>query len=189
MSDPAGYRALLERYIAALLAPPHGVELVVLLQFPQEGPNDSLSDPGREEKGWKTETESTNAWDDAARQAVAAFPGHALYLSTAQLFAPGGRFLTWMRTSQGKWVRARKLDNTHMCPYGAAQFGALVTEELTPILHLGALKPGWEFASWTEDPRYNDPPGACPDDQPPAGYRGIAVPVAPVVPVATSKSG
>jgi hypothetical protein len=111
-----------------------------------------------------------------ARQAVAAFPGRALYLTTEQLFAPHGRFLTWMRTPQRKWVRARKLDNTHMCPYGAAQFGALVTEELTPILHLGSLKPGWEFASWTKDPRYNDPPGACPDDQPPAGYRGLAVP-------------
>ncbi len=63
-----------------------------------------------------------------------------------------------------------------MCPYGAAQFGALVTEELTPVLNLAAPKPGWEFASWTEDPRYNDPPGACPDDQPPAGYRGVLVP-------------
>jgi hypothetical protein len=188
-SDPTEYRALLERYIAALLAPPDGVKLVVLLQFPQTGPSDSLSDPAAREQAWKTETEITNAWDEVARQAVAAFPGRALYLTTSQLFAPGGRFLTWMRTSQGKWVRARKLDNVHMCPYGAAQFGALVTEELTPILHLGALKPGWEFASWTEDPRYNDPPGACPDDQPPAGYRGLVVPVAPAVPVAAAKGG
>ena len=177
-TDPAAYRALLESYMAALLAPPHGVKLVVLLQFPQVGPSDSITDPVARERAWKIETEATDAWDAAARQAVSAFPGRALYLTTEQLFAPGGRFLTWMRTPQGEWVRARKLDNTHMCPYGAAQFGALVTEELTPILHLGKLKPGWEFASWTGDPRYNDPPGACPDDLPPAGYRGLPVPSA-----------
>ena len=55
-----------------------------------------------------------------------------------------------------------------MCPYGAAQFGALVTEELTPILHLGRSKPGWEFASWTEDPRYNDPARGLPGRPAPA---------------------
>ena len=68
---------------------------------------------------------------------------------------------------------ARKLDNAHMCPYGAALFGANVTEQLTPLLHLGAMKPGWEYGMWTQAPRYNDPPGACPADQPPAMYRGL----------------
>jgi peptidoglycan/LPS O-acetylase OafA/YrhL len=174
--DPAAYRALLKRYVAALLAPPDGVKLVVLLQFPQQGPSDSIIDAAARNQAWKKQTEITDAWDDAARQVVAAFPGQAVYLTTAQLFAPGGYFLTWMRTPDGSWVRARKLDNTHMCPYGAAKFGALVTAELTPLLHLGTLKPGWEFAAWTKDPRYNDPPGACPDDQPPAGYRGLRVP-------------
>jgi hypothetical protein len=175
-ADPTGYRALLTRYVSALLTPPDGVKLVVLVQFPQAGPKNALTDPVARERAWKQQTAATNAWDDAARQVVASFPGRALYLTTQQLFAPGGRFLTWMRTPAGTWVRARKLDNTHMCPYGAAQFGALLTEELTPILDLAAPKPGWEFASWTDDPRYNDPPGACPDDQPPAGYRGVAVP-------------
>jgi hypothetical protein len=85
-----------------------------------------------------------------------------------------------MRTPAGPWVRARKLDNTHMCPYGAAQFGALVASELTPLLGLGSLQPGWEFGPWTRDPRYDDPPGACPDDQPPPGYRGLPVPEPPV---------
>ncbi len=175
-SNPAGYRALLTQFVTALLAPPDGVKLVVLVQFPQVGPSTSITDPVAREKAWKAETVATNAWDDAARQVVASFPGRALYLTTQQLFAPDGRFLTWMRTPTGSWVRARKLDNTHMCPYGAAQFGALLTEELTPVLDLAKPKPGWEFASWTEDPRYNDPPGACPDDQPPAGYRGLLVP-------------
>ena len=178
-ADPAAYRALLERFMAAQLAPPDGVGLVVLLQFPQQGPDDSITDAATRQAAWLKQTEATDAWDDAARQAVAAFPGRAVYLTTEQLFAPHGRFLTWMRTPSGTWVRARKLDNTHMCPYGAAQFGALVTEELTPLLGLAPPKAGWEFGSWTADPRYNDPPGACPDDQPPPGYRGLAVPRPP----------
>jgi peptidoglycan/LPS O-acetylase OafA/YrhL len=175
-TNPAGYRALLKQYVTALLAPRDGVKLVVLLQFPQQGPSDSIIDPAARAEAWLKQTEITDAWDDAARRVVAAFPGRAIYLTTAQLFAPRGSFLAWMRTPNGTWVRARKLDNTHMCPYGAAEFGALVTAELTPLLHLKALKPGWEFAPWTKDARYNDPPGACPDDQPPAGYRGLRVP-------------
>lgn len=175
-SDPATYRALLKRFVTSLLAPPDGVKLVVLVQFPQVGPDDSILDPAAREKDWLSRTQATDAWDAAARQVVAEFPNHALYLTTSQLFAPGGKFLTWMRTPSGAWVRARKLDNTHMCPYGTAQFGSLVTEELTPILRLDATKSGWEFASWTKDPRYNDPPGACPNDQPPHDYRGVRVP-------------
>ncbi len=175
-THPAAYRILLARFVSALLAPPDGVKLVVLLQFPQGGPDDAMPDPAAREKYWLSRTEATDAWDGAARHVVAEFPGRALYLTTSQLFAPDGRFLTWMRTPSGSWVRARKLDNVHMCPYGAAEFGSLVTEELTPILGLGPMKSGWEFASWTKDPRYNDPPGACPDDRPPPGYRGLPVP-------------
>jgi peptidoglycan/LPS O-acetylase OafA/YrhL len=179
LSDPIAYRALLESFVRAMLTPTdgaNGVDVVVLLQFPQAGPDTSISDPVVRQQTWVKQTRAQNAWNAIARQVVADFPGHALYLTTEQLFAPHGRFLTWMRTPQDKWVRARKLDNTHMCPYGAAQFGALITADLTPYLHLPAMKPGWEYGSWTLDPRYNDPPGACPGDQPPAGYRGVEVP-------------
>ena len=178
-ADPVGYLGELEHFIATLVAPPDGVALVALVQFPQQGPTDSITDAAAREQAWTTQTELADDWDRAARLAVAAFPGRAVYLTTQQLFAPDGRFLTWMRTPAGTWVRARKLDNTHMCPYGAAQFGALVTAELTPLLGLGPLQAGWEFGPWTQDPRYDDPPGACPNDQPPSGYRGQPVPGLP----------
>ena len=174
-ADPVGYRTELERFLAAMLIP-GGVELTVLVQFPQPGPSDSITDAAARLRTWRSETADTDAWNAVARQAVAAFPGRALFLTTDQLFAPGGRFLTWMRTPRGTWVRARKLDNTHLCPYGAASFGALVTHDLTPSLTLGPMRPGWESGPWTNDPRYDDPPGACPDDQPPTGYRGLTVP-------------
>ena len=63
------------QYMPALLAPPDGVKLVVLVQFPQVGPSDSISDPVAREQAWKAETDATDAWDDAARQVVASFPG------------------------------------------------------------------------------------------------------------------
>jgi peptidoglycan/LPS O-acetylase OafA/YrhL len=175
-SDPVAYQALLDSFLGAVLAPGDGVQLAAFVQFPQTGPDNSISSLGQREATWANQVASQDDWNDAARQAVGAFPSHAVYLTTQQLFAPHGRFLTWMRTPKHSWLRARKLDNTHMCPYGAAQFGALLTGELTPILHLAGLKPGWEYGSWTRAPRYDDPPGACPDDQPPAGYRGLAVP-------------
>ena len=172
-ADPVGYRSQLESLLGAMLAPVHGVSLVVLLQFPPVGPDDFIADPTARRQAWSKQIARSKAWDDVASQAVMAFPGRAIYLTDDQLFAPDLRFLTWMRTPEGKWVRARKLDNAHMCPYGAALFGANVTEQLTPLLHLGAMKPGWEYGTWTQAPRYNDPPGACPADQPPARYRGL----------------
>ena len=77
------------------------------------------------------------------------------------------------RPRTGAWIRARKLDNTHMCPYGSAEIGALVIHDLTPLLGLRAMAPGWELGSWVHDPNFDDPPGACPDDQPPLGVRRL----------------
>ena len=74
-SDPAGYRALLTSYVAALLAPPDGVKLVVLLQFPQVGPSDTIADPVARQRAWKQQTAATNAWDDVARQVGGGLPG------------------------------------------------------------------------------------------------------------------
>jgi peptidoglycan/LPS O-acetylase OafA/YrhL len=173
---PGLYLQHLEAAIATWLAPHNGVELVVLFQFPQIGPANAITDPADRYARWARQTQFQQAWDRAAQTAVKAFPGHAVYMTTDQLFAPGGRFFTWFQTPTGEWLRARKIDNGHFCPYGAAQFGALVVAGLQPILHLPDMQPGWETEAWTKDRRYNDPPGACPNDQPPPGYRGIKVP-------------
>ena len=115
------------------------------------------------------------------QRAVAMFPGQAVYLQTDQLFAPHDRFFTWTRTPTGAWIRARKLDNTHMCPYGAAELGSLIVDDLTPVLGLAAMAPGGGLGSWIHDANFNDPPGACPDDQPPPRYAGVIVPGPPFV--------
>ncbi len=160
--EPSGYLTELERFLGTCWCRP------TVCVWPSSSSSPRPARPTPSATRWPADrpgskqTELTDAWDAAARQAVAAFPGRAVYLTTQQLFAPGGYFLTWMRTPQGTWVRARKLDNTHMCPYGAAQFGALVTEELTPILHLAQAKPGWEFGSWTRGPALQRPARCLP---------------------------
>jgi hypothetical protein len=138
-----------------------------------------VSDPGLRAAKWKEQLQVQHAWDRVARSVTTAFPGHAAYLRTTPVFAPGGRLMTWMRVSGATWIRARKLDNTHMCPYGAALFGSAVVSALARPLMLGAMGSGWETGAWTRDGRYNDPPGACPADQPPPGYTGTPLPVTP----------
>jgi peptidoglycan/LPS O-acetylase OafA/YrhL len=176
-ATPDLYLQRLEGAIRTLLAPNDGVELVVLFEFPQPGPGLIIPNPATRTAAWVRQTQTQQAWDRVARTAVKAFPGHAIYLTTDQLFAPGGRFFTWFQTPTGEWLRARKLDNAHFCPYGAAEFGALAVAGLRPILDLPSMTPGWETGAWTKDSRYNDPPGACPNDQPPPGYHGVEAPV------------
>jgi hypothetical protein len=179
--DPALYLRTLEAALRTLLTPGDGVEAVILLQFPQQGPASVVSNVAVRQRHFVHQTLAQDDWDSAANQATRAFPGHALFLQTGQLFAPAGRYLAWLRTPDAKWLRARKLDNTHFCPYGAAEFGAFITQDLTSELHLSAMRPGWEFGSWIHDRRYNDPPGACPADKPPPSYHGVPVPsVTPV---------
>jgi hypothetical protein len=175
-TTPGLYEQRLQAALRVLLAPGDGVKAVILLQFPQTGPATEVSTVAARNASYAHQTKVQDDWNNEARQATEAFPGKALYLTTDQLFAPDGRFYTWFRTPTGQWVRARKLDNAHFCPYGAAEFGALITQDLTAELQLSAMTPGWEFGAWTHAARYNDPPGACPADQPPPGYQGVQVP-------------
>jgi len=175
-SDPAGYEALLSSTLDGLLSPGDGVQDVVLLQFPTTGPYPVAPTPQAEQATWASTLAGERAWDAAAQEAVSGFPGRAAYLTNSALFAPDGRFLVWMKTPSGSFVRARKLDDIHMCPYGAAALGQLVDLALAPVLNLGSMAPGWQNGSWIHDPRYNDPAGACPADQPSPDYRGTLLP-------------
>ena len=176
-SDPAGYQALLRSGLADILTPGDGVDGVLLLQFPTTGPYPLYPTPTAKRAAWISTLVGERAWDQAAQAVVAGFPGQAAYLSDSGLFAPSGRFLVWMKTPAGSWLRARKVDDIHVCPYGAAEFGQLVESVLSTPLGLDPMTPGWQEGSWIHDPRYNDPAGACPADQP-AGrsYQGTPLP-------------
>jgi hypothetical protein len=177
--NPQAYLEKLLHAMQYLLAPGTGVQLVVLLQFPQTGPNPYNVAATTQQTAWALQNKEQNEWNELAQEAVAFFPGHALYLQTAPLFAPGNRYLAWNQTATGAWLRVRKIDNTHMCPFGAAELGLLVDQDLTPSLGLSPPAPGWELGNWVHDANFNQPAGACPDDQPPPGYVGTPVPGSP----------
>ncbi len=178
-NDPKLYASLLAQAIRVWTEPGDGVQLVVLLQYPPVGPNTFLFSPAERARYWLEVTQEQDAWDRIARSMVSVFPGHVAYLTTSQLFAPGGRFLTWTETPSGSLVRIRQLDNVHLCPFGAAELGQLVVGDMQSMLGLGPPASGWQIGPWTADPRYNfgiGGPGACPDDQPLPGYDGLLLP-------------
>ena len=115
---------------------------------------------------WTAQNARQIIWNDVASEAVQFFPGQALYLPTDQLFAPADRFFTWNRTPVGTWIRARKLDNTHMCPYGAAEFGALVVNDLTPVLGLSPMAPDGSSVLGCTTPTSTTPPAPVPTTSP-----------------------
>ena len=94
-NEPALYRSLLRQALSVWMAPGDGVQLVVLLQFPPVGPNPLIASALGRQRRWTLQTEEQASWDRAAKAMTSAFPGHVVYLPTAQVFAPGGVFLTW----------------------------------------------------------------------------------------------
>ena len=176
------YTALLRRALSVWMAPGDGVEVVVLIEFPQVGPN-LLWPAGARQRVWAEQTREQDDWNTIARNVVGDFPGRAVYLSTGSVFAPDGRFFTWGPGAAGGWVRARRIDNTHLCPYAATEMGQLVVGDLAPALGLAAPAPGWESGAWTKDPRYDEGSDSCPADQPPNGYVGVRIPDLPAYPV------
>ncbi|HXW38219.1 MAG TPA: hypothetical protein VEJ44_00880 [Acidimicrobiales bacterium] len=177
--DPRLYAALLAQAIGVWMSPGDGVRLVVLVQFPQPGPDLLIPGSIQRLRDWIKVTAEQDTWDRIARSMTSVFPGRVVYLSTAQVFAPGGRFVTWIRTDSG-WARTRQLDNAHLCVPGAIEFGQVVVSDLQSILGLNPPAPGWQDGAWTEDVRYqvgHYGPGVCPADAPPtADYNGVRVP-------------
>ena len=178
--DPHAYLAELVQALRTILTPGDGVDLVVLLQFPQVGPNPYVIDPAAPGHRLGTDQRPPDRLERHRQRGGAVLPGpgavpadRSALRSSMTGTSPGTGPPT------GSWIRARKLDNTHMCPYGAAELGSLVVSDLTPVLGLPPMAPGWELGSWVHDANFDDPPGACPDDQPPPRYTGVAVPGPP----------
>ncbi len=112
------------------------------------------------------------AWNTIAEKMTTYFPGRVMYLPVASSLLLNGKFSSWLppvgdpHAPAVDWTRVRKLDNVHLCPEGAARYANAVLSDLTKILPLPAANNSWQNGSWTTDPDYNDPPGACPDDHP-----------------------
>jgi peptidoglycan/LPS O-acetylase OafA/YrhL len=96
----------------------------------------------------------------AFRDAVARHPD-TWFVASDEWIAPGGRFTSYLPGPSGP-ERVRKVDNAHICPAGSARFGEGLLAFLTPRYRLATPDPTWRAGAWALEPRFNDPPGACP---------------------------
>ncbi len=166
-AHPVAYRRRLTEAIGVLLAPGDGVDGIAVIQFPKVGPNDAIIDPVQRQQAEAAAEANRRAFDRIVSKLPARYPGRITYLPIASALEVDGRYSTWLPTVGGGWVRARKTDNTHLCPAGAAVLGAAVTSELSPMFHLPPPAPGWITGSWTKVEARFGPAGDCPNDQPP----------------------
>jgi peptidoglycan/LPS O-acetylase OafA/YrhL len=167
--DPVTFRKLLTEAIDVMLAPGDGVDGIAILQFPKVGPNDAIIDPAQRQQAEESAETNRQAFDRIVSALPSQYPGRITYLPVASSLEVNGQFSPWLHTTDGGWIRARKTDNVHLCPAGAAVLGAAVTSELSPMFHLPPPAPGWINAGWTDDQGRFGPNGVCPNDQPPPG--------------------
>ncbi len=164
---PVAFTNLLTEVINVMLTPGDGVDGVAILQFPRTGPLDEIIDPAARQAQTAAAETDRNAFDRIVSVLPRRYPGRVTYLPVAGSLDVDGRYSAWLPTTDGGWIRARKTDNTHLCPAGAAVLGAAVTTELRPLFHLPATTDGWINAGWTTDATRFGPAGDCPADQPP----------------------
>jgi peptidoglycan/LPS O-acetylase OafA/YrhL len=169
LAHPDAYRRLLSSFVSYVLQPRYRVQGLVLLQFPPLGPLWEIDPNAARENPIRFA--GVVAWNHIAEQVASEHPGRSAFLEVARSVEVHGAFSAWLPDGTGGASRARMVDNTHFCPWGAAVYAAAVTSSLDPVLKLPSPRGEWWSQSWTSDPRYAQangfPGGACPDDQPP----------------------
>ena len=97
-------------------------------------------------------------------EAAAQHPLVTFVDTNAALGDPDGMFARYLPGPDGSEVQARKVrdgrDDGHLCPGGAAILGELVFDSLGMLTAL-APRGDWLEGEWTNDQRYDDPPGGC----------------------------
>ncbi len=172
LHQPARYTRLLRRAVATLLTPGNGVEGVIFTQFPKPGviPAADSIDGASSQERWA----GVAAWNAIAEKMTTYFPGRVMYFPVgSSLLLDGTRYSSWLPPERDpgapkdQWIRVRKLDHVHLCPEGSARYADAILADMTAVFKLAPAQGDWPQGSWAQDPDYNDPPGACPDDHPP----------------------
>jgi len=173
LHQPQQYTALLRRAVATMLAPGDGVEGVIFTQFPESG-TITAPDPAAQGSYNEMRRQGVLAWNAIAAKMTTYFPGRVMYLPVAgSLLLDGRTYSAWLppegkpHAPSNEWTRVRKLDNVHLCPEGSARYADALLSDMTAVFKLAPTAGNWSQGSWTRDPDFNDPPGACPDDHPP----------------------
>ena len=171
LDHPVAYQKTLESAVRELLTPGDGVDGVIFTQFPPSGPFFTvIPHAAALTKGRQREQA---AWDTIVRSLPQAFPGKVMYLPIAPSVLLHGKFTQWLppvndpHAPKSSWVRVRMVDRVHLCPPGVVRYSSALLVDLTTLFGLPPAKGPWYAGTWQHDPRYNDPPGTCPDDHPP----------------------
>jgi hypothetical protein len=174
LHDPVAYTALLRSAVNTMLTPGNGVEGVIFTQFPQSG--ELLASNGDPQTAYNAERwAGVIAWNNIAKSMTKDYPGRVMYLPLADSILLHGNYSAWLppegdaNAPKSAWLRVRKLDKVHLCPEGSARYGAALLADMTQVFGLAPAAGNWSQGTWTSDPGFNDPPGACPDDHPPGG--------------------
>jgi len=76
-----------------------------------------------------------------------------------------GAFARFINAFDGESYQIRKVrdgkDDGHLCSFGAALVGVSVFERIKESFPLIQKEVDWWFGEWTNDRRYDDPPGGC----------------------------
>ena len=172
LHQPVQYTRLLRQAVATMLTPGNGVEGVVFTEFPQSGPIPA-SNPANQAAYDKERHDGVVAWNAIAAKMPSYFPGRVMYFPLADAVLLAGRYSAWLppegspHAPSRSWIRVRKVDKVHLCPEGSARYGDALLTDMTSVFALTPATGDWSQGSWTSDPNFNDPPGACPDDHPP----------------------
>ena len=173
LHQPAQYTRLLRRAVATMLTPGNGVEGVIFTQFPESGVL-AVVQPGRPGGLQQGALGRRHRLERHRREDDRYFPGRVMYFPLASsVMLDGTKYSAWLppegdpHAPSDQWIRVRKLDNVHLCPEGSARYADALLTDMTSVFGLATAAGDWSQGSWTSDPNFNNPPGACPDDHPP----------------------
>ena len=174
LHQPAQYTRLLRSAVATMLTPGDGVRGRHLHPVPRVGRTSRRPDPADQAAYNKERWDGVIAWNDIAEKMTRDFPGRVMYFPLASsVLLDGKKYSAWLppegdpKAPSDQWIRVRKLDNVHLCPEGSARYADALLTDMTSVFALSPAAGDWSQGSWTSDPDFNNPPGACPDDHPP----------------------
>lgn len=161
LEHPKAFESLVSQFISVVLSKGNGVKAITFFQFPALGPLWSIAPHAASQDA--TRQRGVVVWNRILTQLANKRPGRVAFLNVASSVENRGKFTAWLPGPDHKSIRARMVDNTHFCPWGAAIYAASIAQALHNLIGISLPKNSWWTQSWTADKRYNTSPPSCPN--------------------------